>query len=44
MNEEKDERQVVLYKAYSVREILERRELLTSTPSTESLSGGVSIR
>ena len=44
MNEVKNEDQVELYKAYSVKEILERRELLTSSPSFESLSGGASIR
>ena len=44
MNEEKNEGQVELYKAHSVREILERRELLAIAPSTDSLSGGQSIR
>jgi hypothetical protein len=44
MNEEKNDGQVELYQAYSVQEILERRELLIAVPSTDSLSGGQSIR
>lgn len=43
MDEEKNDGQVELYRAYSVREILERRELLAISPSIDSLSGGTSI-
>ena len=42
MNEEKKENQVELYKAYSVKEILERRELFGISSSLDSLSGGAS--
>lgn len=42
MNEEKRDSQVELFRAYSVKEILERRELFGSSSSLDSLSGGSS--
>lgn len=43
MNEEKKDGQVELYKAYTVKEILERRELFGFSSSFDSLSGGLSV-
>lgn len=40
MTEEKKDSQVELYKAYSVKEILERREMFGFSSSFDSLSGG----
>lgn len=42
MSEEKKDNQVELYKAYSVKEILERREMFGFSSSFDSLSGGSS--
>ncbi len=42
MSEEKKDNQVELYKAYSVKEILERREMFGFSNSFDSLSGGSS--
>jgi len=40
MNEQKKDDQVELFKAYTAREILERREMFGSSSSLDSLSGG----
>ena len=42
MSEEKKDSQVELYKAFSVKEILERREMFGFSSSFDSLSGGSS--
>jgi hypothetical protein len=40
MSEQKKNNQVELFKAYTVKEILERREMFGSSNSLDSLSGG----
>ena len=42
MNEEQKDSQVELYRAFTVKEILERREMFGNSSSLDSLSGGSS--
>lgn len=43
MNEEQRDTQVELYRAFTVKEILDRREMFGNSSSLDSLSGGLSI-
>ena len=43
MNEEQKDTQIELYRAFTIKEILERREMFGNSSSLDSLSGGFSI-
>jgi hypothetical protein len=44
MNNDQKSASIELYQAYTVSEILERRELLGSSSSIDSMSGGISFK